>query len=108
MEIGKQRWSRLGITGKFILAFTLMLAFLMLIAATGYFSLFYIGNAEEKIRKSMAIEQLVLKMDRGLEKARRLNANFFLQYPYIGVQEAYNTYTQPSIQEIERRHHDEQ
>ncbi len=102
MDIVKQRWSRLGITGKFTLAFTLMLAFLMLIATTGSFSLFYIGNAEEKIRKSMAIEQLVLRMDRGLEKARRLHGNFFLQYRYIGLEEAFTAYMQPSIQEIDK------
>jgi PAS domain S-box-containing protein len=100
MEITKQRWSRLGITGKFTLAFSLMLTFLMLIAATGYFSLFYIGNAEEKIWKSMAIGHLVLEMDRGLEKARRLHGNFLLQYQYIGLQAAEETYAQPSENEI--------
>ncbi len=100
MEIGRQGWSRLGITGKFTLAFTLMLTFLMLIAATGYFSLFYIGKAEEKIRKSTAIDQLVLEMDRGLEKARRLHGNFLLQYQYIGLQAAEEEYAQPSESEI--------
>jgi PAS domain S-box-containing protein len=102
MEIGKQKWSRLGITGKFSLAFTLMLTFMMFIAATGYFSLLYIGKAEQKIRKSTAIEQLVLEMDRGLEKARRLHGNFFLQYQHIGLQAAHEAYMQPSVREIAR------
>ena len=102
MKIGEQRWNRLGITGKFTLAFTLMLTFLMLIAVTGYFSLFYIGKAEEKIRKSTAIDQLVLEMDRGLEKARRLHGNFLLQYQHIGLQAAKEAYAQPSESEITR------
>ncbi len=102
MKIGEQRWNRLGITGKFTLAFSLMLTFLMLIAVTGYFSLFYIGKAEEKIRKSTAIDQLVLEMDRGLEKARRLHGNFLLQYEHIGLQAAKEAYAQPSESEITR------
>jgi PAS domain S-box-containing protein len=100
MKIGRQNWNRLGITGKFSLAFTLMLTFLMLIAATGYFSLVYIAKAEQRIRKSTAIEQLVLKMDRGLEKARRLHGNFILQYQYIGLEAAHVEYAQPSAKAI--------
>lgn len=100
MKIGRQKWNRLGITSKFSLAFTLMLIFLMLIAATGYFSLVYIAKAEQRIRKSTAIEQLVLKMDRGLERARRLHGNFILQYQYIGLQTAHEEYAQPSAREI--------
>ncbi len=100
MKIGRQKWSRLGITGKFSLAFALMLIFLMLIAATGYFSLVYIAKAEQRIRKSTAIEQLVLKMDRGMEKARRLHGNFILQYQYIGLQTAHEEYAEPSAHEI--------
>ncbi|MCP4340511.1 MAG: PAS domain S-box protein, partial [Desulfobulbaceae bacterium] len=102
MKIGRKMWSRLGITGKFSLAFTLMLAFMMLIAATGYFSLQYIKKAEQKIRQSTKIEQLVLEMDRGLEKARRLHGDFFLQYQFIGLQAAHETYAQPSVHEIAR------
>lgn len=102
MRISWKKWSRLGITGKFSLAFTLMLAFMMLIAATGYFSLLHIRKAEQKIRQSTTIELLVLEMDRGMEKARRLHGNFFLQYQYIGLQAAHEAYAQPSVHEIAR------
>jgi PAS domain S-box-containing protein len=100
MKLGGHNWSRLGITGKFSLAFTLMLVFQILITTTGYFSLVYIGKAEQRIRKSSAIEQLVLKMDQGLEKARRLQGNFFLKYQSIGLQAAHEEYAQPSVGEI--------
>jgi PAS domain S-box-containing protein len=100
MKIFRIKWSRLGITAKFSLSFTLMLAFMMLIAATGYFSLLHIRKAEQKIRHSTTIEHLVLEMDRGLEKARRLHGNFFLQYQYIGLQAAHEAYAQPSVHEI--------
>ncbi len=98
----RQKWDRLGITGKFSLAFTLMLAFMLFIAGTGYYSLFYIGKIEKNIRKSTTIEQLVLEMDRGLEKARRLHGNFFIQYQQIGLQAAHEAYAQPSVREIAR------
>ncbi len=100
MKIGGHKWSRLGITGKFILAFTLMLAFQILVAATGSLSLVYIGMAEQRIRNSSAIEELVLKMDRGLEKARRLQGKFFLEYQFIGLKAAHETYAKPSVREI--------
>ncbi len=100
MKIGGHKWSRLGITGKFSLAFTLMLAFQILVTATGSLSLVYIGKAEQRIRKSSAIEQLVLKMDRGLEKARRLQGKFFLEYQTIGLQAAHEAYAKPSVSEI--------
>ncbi len=100
MKTVRKKWNRLGITGKFSLAFALMLAFMMLIAATGYISLLFINKAEQQIRKSTAIKQLVLEMDHGLEKSRRLHGNFFLQYQYIGLQAAHEEYAQPSIREI--------
>ena len=100
MNIGRQMWNQLGITGKFSFAFSLMLIFMILIAATSLFSLHYISQAEEKINKSTTIEQLVLEMDRGLEKARRLHGSFFLQYQHIGLQSAHEAYAQPSVREI--------
>jgi len=102
MKTARRTWNKLGITGKFSLAFSMVLVLLMIITATGYFSLRSIHKAEHRIRKSTAIEQLVLEMDRGLEKARRLHGNFFLQYPYIGLEAAHETYAQPSVREIAR------
>lgn len=102
MKIGIKLWSKLGITGKFSLAFTLMLTFIVLIATTSYFSLYYIEKTEEKILQNSRAGQLVLEMDRGLEKARRLHGNFFIQYPHIGLQAAHEAYAQPSVREIAR------
>ncbi len=100
MNIFKQKWNKLGITGKFSLAFALMLVFMLLISVTSYCSFLYIGNARQIIWKSSTIGQLVLEMDRGLEKARRLHGSFFIQYEQIGLQAAHETYAQPSVREI--------
>lgn len=95
-------WKKLGITRKFSAIFILLLALLLLIACTGYFSSFYIRRAEEKIQKSRDIAHYVLEMDRGMERAYRLHGDFFLHFQHLGLQKAHELYAQPSVREIAR------
>ena len=77
-----------------------MLALILLIALSSYFSFLYINNAEENIRKSTQIERLVLQMDIGQQKARKLIGSFFLQCQHSSLREAHERYAQPSVREI--------
>ena len=72
---------KMSITTRFGLGIGLLLTLIVTVAATGWLSMRYIRHAETAIRTSNDILGLVLEMDRGLEKARRLHGDFFLQYP---------------------------
>lgn len=93
-------WNRLGISKKFNLTFSLLLFFILLIAATAYFALLSIRNAEDDIRKSTEIRLQVLEMDRGMERAHRLLSDFFLNHQSIGLQKAHQQYAQPSARQL--------
>jgi signal transduction histidine kinase/DNA-binding response OmpR family regulator len=95
-------WRNLGITVKFGLAFALLLAIIALVALIAYASLSEVRQAERVILSSMEIRQRVFEMDGGLEKARRLHRDFFLQYPEVGFTKAHELYFQPSITVIAR------
>ncbi|WP_028584084.1 hybrid sensor histidine kinase/response regulator [Desulfogranum mediterraneum] len=98
----KPRWRDLGITRKFTLVFSLLLLFVVVLALTGSLSLLYVRGGEADIRNSVQVEQLVLEMDRGLERSRRLHAAFFLQYHALGLQQAHEQYAQASVREVSR------
>lgn len=100
MKIINLDWNRLGISKKFNLVFFLLLIFILLIAATAYFSFLSIQNAEEDIRTSTEIRLQVLEMDRGMERAQRLLSDFFLNYQSMGLQKAHEQYAQPSVRQI--------
>ncbi len=93
-------WNDLGITTKFSLAFSLLFLLILLITGTGFVAFRHIHQAEIKIHTSMEIGQLVLQMERGLERAKRLHADFLIHYPYLGLQKAHEQYAQPAIREI--------
>lgn len=95
-----QYWQKMSITSKFGLGGSVFLFLIMMVAATGYISLINVGKAEKSILISSEIQRLVLDMDRGMEKARRLYGDFFLQYPVIGFEAAHQNYIQPSIRQI--------
>ncbi len=100
MKGGGLSWKKFGITKKFSLVFFIFLILYVAITSTWYFSLQLIRDAEEDITNSMAIEQLVLVMDRSMEKARRLHGDFFLHYQSIGLSSAHELYAQKSVREI--------
>ena len=87
---------------RFSLGVGLLLALMAAIAVTGCLSILFVRDAERSIQVSTEIQRLVLEMDRGMEKARRLHGDFFLQYPRIGLAEAHETYAQPSVRQIAR------
>ncbi len=89
----------MSITAKFGLGGSLFLVLIVMVAATGYFSLTIVRNAEKSIFISSEIQRLVLDMDRGMEKSRRLYYAFFLQYPFIGFEKAHQQYLQPAIRQ---------
>ncbi len=93
-------WRRLPISAKFSLGFSVLLTLMVMIAVTGYLSLRFVRNGERIIHASTEIQRLVLEMDRGLERARRLHGEFFLQYPKIGFERAHRDFAQPAVREI--------
>ncbi len=95
-----QCWVGMGISSKLGLGGTLFLFLILTVAATGYIALGQVKKAEESILTSATIQRLILDMDRGMEKSRRLYNGFFLQYPIIGFEKAHQEYIQPSIRQI--------
>ncbi len=96
----KSLWNKTNISYKFGTAFGLLLALIIIVAATGYFALNAVYNAERSIELSNDIQRLVLEMDRGMERSRRLHNSFFLRYPLIGFEEAHKIYIEPSLQQV--------
>ncbi|MBU3951542.1 MAG: response regulator [Proteobacteria bacterium] len=93
-------WQAMSISSKFGLGGSLFLGLIVMVAATGYWSLQSVRKAESAILISSEIQRLVLDMDRGMEKSRRLYNAFFLHYPMIGFEAAHRQYVQPSIRQI--------
>ncbi|GEM_PF-1211024 len=97
----KQRWQKLSITRKFSGAFGIFLALILLVAGAGYISLQVVYNeVETRIVASTDIRRIVLEMNYRLEKARRLEGDFFLRYPEIGLEGARQLYAQPALEQI--------
>jgi signal transduction histidine kinase len=102
LQVVLQRWSRLSITTKFSLAFGLLLTLILIIAVSSYVMLSMIRDKiETSILTSIQIQRIVLEMDSGLEKARRLQRDFFLRYPQIGYTEARNIYAHQALDQID-------
>lgn len=95
-------WNDLGLSKKFSLVFNILLSLILLVAFSSYVSFLYINKAEDHIHESTQIEQLVLQMDLGQQKARQLIGSFFLHCQLSTFQEAHDRYAQPAIHEIAR------
>ena len=93
-------WNKLPITTKFTAGFGVLFLLLVMIAGTGYLALRSVHSAEESIQVSHEIKDIVLEMERAMEKARRLNGDFFLHYPLIGFSKAHSLYANQSAQQI--------
>ncbi len=90
-------WYDRSITFKFSLGVGLLVCLMVVVAATGYFSLGALHRAHKAVGMNTTIQRLVFEMDRELEKARQLHAEFFLYYPRIGLRKAHEIYAQPSV-----------
>jgi methyl-accepting chemotaxis protein len=96
-----QRWRALSITSKFTLAFGALLALIILVALTGYAALTVVqSQTEAAILTAMEVQRLVLKMDSGLQSARRFERDFFLRWPTVGFAKAEQTYAQGNNDQI--------
>lgn len=91
---------RMSIATRFALGVSLLLLLILTVSITGYLSIKLVRDAQTSIQASTDIQRLVLEMDRGVEKARRLHADFHLQYPRIGLAKAHELYAQPSARQI--------
>lgn len=76
----QQFWNNLGITHKFSLTFSIMLCFVVLLCAISYGTLSTVHRQTvNNIQVSFNVQKLVLEMDRGIEKARRIKHEFLLK-----------------------------
>ena len=92
-------WRRAGITKKFTLFFTVLVSLLIIMLGASCLALLSVRQAEEKILTSMDIERLALAIKMGMGKARRLQSEFFLQAPHLGLTTAQQQFAQPSLRE---------
>lgn len=90
-------WRTLGITYKFGLAFSLLLALVLVAALVNLGAQALVRDAEADILVSLEIRQKVFEMDGGLEKARRLYRDFLINYPEEGFARARELYGQPAL-----------
>ena len=94
-------WRERSINVKFGAALGALLTLIVLIIAASTVALRVVRReTETAIVASTEIQRLVLEMDRALEKARRLEKDFFLHYPTIGYAEAYQEYAQPADEQL--------
>jgi signal transduction histidine kinase/DNA-binding response OmpR family regulator/HAMP domain-containing protein len=98
-----KRWRQLGITAKFAAAFGALLALIVLVSLTSYAALTAVRRqTEAAVVTGMEIQRLVLEMDAGLQRARRLERDLFLRWPAVGFSQAMEGYAQKHSEEIAR------
>jgi signal transduction histidine kinase/DNA-binding response OmpR family regulator/HAMP domain-containing protein len=96
-----ERWRQMGITAKFTAAFGLLLALIVLVSLTSYLALTAVRRqTEAAIVTSMEVQRLVLEMDAGMQRARRLERDLFLRWPAVGFSQAMEDYAQKHGEEI--------
>ncbi len=90
----------MSISTRFGLGIALLLSLFVTVSATSYLSMEFVIEAQKSIQNSTKRQRLVLEMDRGMEKARRLQGAFLLRYPEHGVKRAHEQYAQPAARHI--------
>ena len=96
-----QIWRDFSITLKFGLAFGAMLILILLVACTGYIAFSAVRQkTETAILNSIEIQRLVLQMEAGLSNARRIESEFFQQWPKIGFSKAHKLYVDAHSKQI--------
>jgi len=97
----RQYWQRLSITRKFSVTFSLLIFLILLVSMISYGSLAIVRyQLDTRILASTDIEVLVLEINQKLDQARRMERDFFLRYPEIGLTEAHEQYAQPAVKKI--------
>ncbi|EKD35971.1 MAG: Diguanylate cyclase, partial [uncultured bacterium] len=92
-----QFWDRLTIAAKLKLSFGVLFFVSVIIVFAWFLSLELEKRSETEIDQCREIENMVLDMDRKMEKAKRLHRDFFLYHARIGLAEAHVQYAQPSV-----------
>ena len=96
-------WREFGITVKFGLAFGAMLILILLVACTGYIAFSAVRQkTETTILNSIEIQRLVLQMEAGFSNARKIESEFFLQWPIIGFSGARKLYADAHSKQIQK------
>ena len=96
----KQKCENASIKLKFAVGAGLLAFLMAIVAGIGLLSLMYVQNADHSITQITEIRRLILELDRGMERARRLHSAFFLYYPTLDLQKAHVKYAQPSIRQV--------
>jgi signal transduction histidine kinase len=100
-NVFRLRWRKHTIMQKVSLSFGLLLVFIF---ATTFASSLMLNNvltkSENAIDNSNRIHRLVLEMDMRLERARRLERDFFLRYPQEGFEEVRTQYADQALAEL--------
>ena len=96
-----QIWRDVSITGKFGSAFGAMLILILFVAITGYVAFSAVRQeTETAILNSIEIQRLVLQMEAWLSNARKIESEFFLQWPIIGFSKARKLYADAHSKQI--------
>ncbi len=98
----KALWRGQGITAKFGLALSLLLGLLLVEGIISFYAMSLSRAAGEGIRVRQEIRQIVFEMDGLRERARRLQRDFFINYPEIGFSKAEQLYFVPAKETIGR------
>ncbi|MDM8518646.1 ATP-binding protein [Anaerolineales bacterium HSG6] len=94
-------WRNLSINSKFRVVFGLFLLLIVFIALTGFFALTAVHTkTKATIVNNMEFQRLVLEMDNHLQHARRLEKDFFRNWPIVGYEQAYQEYVSAYRAEI--------
>lgn len=97
----RPRWRDLPISVKFSLTLGPLLALIVAMALIGFLSLRLIQERmASSILASIEIRRLTLEMDRGLQKAGKLEQAFFQEWPRIGFDEARARHAAPALETI--------
>jgi len=98
----KGNFVKTGLSIKARLGMGIALLFVLILtnAVTMLVGRSFLEHAEKVMADSQAIERLVLEMNYGMQRARRLHSDFFLHAPEIGFVAAHEQYAQPSVRQI--------
>ncbi len=92
---------RKGISTKLAVAFGVLLALILVVTISSFGLLNAVRRkTETAIITSTQMQRLILGLDAGLEKARRLQRDFFLRYPQVGYSQARDIYAQDALAQL--------
>lgn len=93
-------WKQLGITYKVVLAFVVIIVFYMAAVITTLVTNSLIQRELGRTITSFEVERLVMLLNTELKDARRLESEFFLRYPQLGITRARQQYALPATEHI--------